>query len=38
MMIDLIEGKKVPPVIHTDTRIMREEDLPDIHRAMGEEY
>ncbi|WHZ03683.1 sugar-binding protein [Neobacillus sp. YX16] len=38
MMIDLIEGKKVPPVIHTNTRIMREEDLPDIHRAMGEEY
>jgi ribose transport system substrate-binding protein len=38
MMIDLIEGKKVPPVIHTNTRIMREEDLPEIHQAMGEEY
>ncbi|MEH7010862.1 sugar-binding protein [Neobacillus niacini] len=29
MMIDLIEGKKVPPVVHTDTRIMRSEDLPE---------
>lgn len=38
MMIDLIEGKKVPPVNHTNTRIMREEDLPEIHRVIGEEY
>jgi ribose transport system substrate-binding protein len=27
MMIDLIEGKKVSPVVHTDTRIMRAADL-----------
>jgi ribose transport system substrate-binding protein len=38
MMIDLIEGKKVPPVIHTNTRIMREEDLPKKHQGKGEEY
>lgn len=28
MMIDLIKGKKVPPVVHTDTRILRIGDLP----------
>jgi ribose transport system substrate-binding protein len=28
MMIDLIEGKTVPPVVHTETRIMRIGDLP----------
>lgn len=28
MMIDLIEGKKIPPVEHTNTRIMRAADLP----------
>lgn len=27
MMIDLIEGKKVPTIVHTNTRIMRVEDL-----------
>lgn len=38
MMIDLIKGKKVPPVIHTNTRVMREEDLPEISKSMREEY
>jgi ribose transport system substrate-binding protein len=28
MMIDLIKGKSVPPIVHTDTRIMRVADLP----------
>ncbi|WP_312473387.1 sugar-binding protein [Neobacillus sp.] len=28
MMIDLIEGQKVPPIVHTDTRILRVGDLP----------
>jgi len=28
MMIDIIQGKKVPPVVHTDTRILRKADLP----------
>jgi ribose transport system substrate-binding protein len=28
MMIDLTQGKKVPPVVHTDTRILRKADLP----------
>lgn len=28
MMIDLIKGKKVPPIVHTNTRIMRKIDLP----------
>jgi ribose transport system substrate-binding protein len=38
MMIDLIKGKKVPPVIHTDTVIMRKESLPEIQQALREEY
>ncbi|MGG1675621.1 sugar-binding protein [Neobacillus sp. NRS-1170] len=28
MMIDLREGKTVPPIVHTDTRILRKGDLP----------
>jgi ribose transport system substrate-binding protein len=28
IMIDLLNGKKVPSIIHTDTRILRAEDLP----------
>ncbi|WP_040205196.1 sugar-binding protein [Neobacillus jeddahensis] len=28
MMIDLINGKKVTPVVHTETRILRLKDLP----------
>jgi ribose transport system substrate-binding protein len=37
MMIDLIEGKSVLPVVHTDTRIMRAGDLPKNHHdQMGE--
>jgi ribose transport system substrate-binding protein len=28
MMIDIINGKSVPPIVHTDTRIMRVADLP----------
>ena len=28
MMINIIEGKKVPPIVHTNTRIIRVEDLP----------
>jgi ribose transport system substrate-binding protein len=28
MMIDLIKGKRVPPIVHTDTRILRIGDLP----------
>ncbi|PEK98850.1 sugar-binding protein [Bacillus sp. AFS017336] len=31
MMIDLIEGKKVPTIVHTNTRIMRVEDLQVSH-------
>jgi len=27
MMIDLIEGKKVSPIVHTDTRVLRVNDL-----------
>jgi ribose transport system substrate-binding protein len=38
MMIDLIKGKKVPPVIHTDTVIMRKESLAEIQQAIREEY
>jgi ribose transport system substrate-binding protein len=38
MMIDLIKGKKVPPVIHTDTVIMRKESLAEIQQALREEY
>jgi ribose transport system substrate-binding protein len=37
MMIDLIEGKTVPPIVHTDTRILRIGDLPVGHQdEMGE--
>ncbi|WML44262.1 sugar-binding protein [Neobacillus sp. PS3-40] len=37
MMIDLIKGKSVPPIIHTNTRIMRLEDLPlDKHGGVEE--
>ncbi|MDR7238491.1 sugar-binding protein [Neobacillus drentensis] len=37
MMIDLIEGKKVSPIVHTDTRILRIRDLPVNHPdRMGE--
>lgn len=28
MLIDLTEGKSVPPIVHTETRIMRIEDIP----------
>lgn len=28
LMIDLINGKKVPSIVHTDTRILRAKDLP----------
>jgi ribose transport system substrate-binding protein len=31
MMIDLIEGKTVPPVVHTNTRVLRAADLPVSH-------
>lgn len=39
MMIDLIKGKPVPPIVHTNTRIMRIGDLPvgQLGR-MGETY
>jgi ribose transport system substrate-binding protein len=36
MMIDLIEGKKVPPVVHTNTRIIRAADLPVNNQHQGE--
>jgi ribose transport system substrate-binding protein len=37
MMIDLIKGKAVPPIIHTNTRIMRLADLPlDKHGGVEE--
>jgi ribose transport system substrate-binding protein len=36
MMIDLIEGKKVPPVVHTNTRIIRAADLPVSNQHQGE--
>lgn len=35
MMINIIEGKRVDPIIHTNTRIARLEDLPAV--GMGEE-
>ena len=39
MMIDLIEGKTVPPIVHTNTRIMRIGDLPVSQLGrMGETY
>jgi ribose transport system substrate-binding protein len=28
IMINQIEGKPIPPIVHTDTRIMRVQDLP----------
>lgn len=28
LMIDIVKGKSVPSVVHTDTRILREKDLP----------
>ncbi|MFT4416234.1 sugar-binding protein [Fredinandcohnia humi] len=28
MMINLIEGKQVPPTVHTETKVIRKEDLP----------
>ncbi|MBM7654348.1 ribose transport system substrate-binding protein [Neobacillus cucumis] len=28
MMVDHIQGKKVPPIVHTETRILRKADLP----------
>jgi ribose transport system substrate-binding protein len=31
MMIELIEGKTVPSIIHTNTQIMRVGDLPPVH-------
>lgn len=37
MMIDLIEGKKVPPVVHTNTRIMRAADIPVSNQHQGED-
>lgn len=37
MMIDLIEGKTVPPIVHTNTRIMRITDLPVSYQAEMEE-
>ncbi|MBO0959381.1 sugar-binding protein [Neobacillus sp. MM2021_6] len=37
MMIDYIEGKKVPSVIHTNTKILRVEDLPPASRERMEE-
>jgi ribose transport system substrate-binding protein len=36
MMIDLIEGKKVSPIVHTDTRILRISDLSVNNGRMGE--
>jgi ribose transport system substrate-binding protein len=36
LMIDLIEGKKVPPVVHTNTRIIRAPDLPVNNQHQGE--
>ncbi|EKN66741.1 periplasmic binding protein/LacI transcriptional regulator [Neobacillus bataviensis LMG 21833] len=36
MMIDLIEGKKVPSVIHTNTKILRAGDLPPASRKRME--
>ncbi|WP_245602194.1 sugar-binding protein [Peribacillus kribbensis] len=27
MMIDIIKGKKVPPIVHTETRILRKKDI-----------
>jgi ribose transport system substrate-binding protein len=38
MMIDLIKGKKVPPVNHTNTVIMRDGKLPENPKSAGEEY
>ncbi|WP_419954467.1 sugar-binding protein [Neobacillus niacini] len=31
MMISLIEGKSVPPIVHTNTRILRAADMPLSH-------
>ncbi len=28
MMIDLLEGRDIPPLVHTDTKILRKADLP----------
>lgn len=28
MMIDLIEGRNVPDTVHTETRVIRSQDLP----------
>jgi ribose transport system substrate-binding protein len=36
MMIDLIEGKKVSPIVHTDTRILRIRDLYGNHQGRME--
>jgi ribose transport system substrate-binding protein len=27
-MIDLLEGREIPPLVHTDTKILRKADLP----------
>ena len=35
MMIDLIEGKTVPPIVHTDTRILRIAIYPVNNGRMG---
>jgi ribose transport system substrate-binding protein len=36
LMIDLVEGRKVPSIVHTDTRIMRAKDLPLTRKNIGE--
>lgn len=37
MMINLSEGKKVPPIVHTNTRVMRIADLPVSNQGRWEE-
>ncbi|NRD77789.1 sugar-binding protein [Bacillus sp. BRMEA1] len=36
IMIDIINRKKVPSVVHTDTSILRAKDLPQIRKETGE--
>lgn len=36
MMIDLIDGKIVPPVVHTNTKVLRGKDLPTSSQAERE--